>query len=150
MTHLPTEKERGNDEEHDGRWCDANEEGVRLRVDTRGGPRRSHAGSSCGSRPAKAAFPGSNGKIVFWAARSIDGSDPSTTDTEIFSMIANGMNLQQLTVNAIRRIQPRLVSRRDADSIPQRPGRERGDLRDERRRHEPAKQNLEPGARERS
>jgi len=54
-----------------------------------------------GMRPAEAAFPGSNGKIVFWAARSIASGDPSTTDTEIFSMDPSNPigTLTQLTVN---------------------------------------------------
>jgi dipeptidyl aminopeptidase/acylaminoacyl peptidase len=52
------------------------------------------------TRSAEAAFPGSNGKIAFWTAASILGSaDPSATDNEIFSMNANGTDLQQVTVN---------------------------------------------------
>lgn len=56
--------------------------------------------------PAQAAFPGSNSKIVFWAARSIDGGDSSTTDAEIFSMSPNGTGLAQLTVNAVQDFNP--------------------------------------------
>jgi dipeptidyl aminopeptidase/acylaminoacyl peptidase len=57
-------------------------------------------------RPAEAAFPSQNGKLVFWATRSIDGSDPSATDAEIFSMNPNGTGLAQLTVNAIQDFNP--------------------------------------------
>jgi hypothetical protein len=56
--------------------------------------------------PAQAAFPGSNGKIVFWAARSIAGGDPSTTDAEIFSINPNDKGLTQLTVNAVQDFNP--------------------------------------------
>ena len=52
------------------------------------------------TRPAEAAFPGSNGKIVFHSNRSIVTGDPSTTDAEIFSVNPNGTGLTQLTVNA--------------------------------------------------
>src|SRR3989337_1409907 len=55
--------------------------------------------------PAEAAFPGSNGKIVFWATRSIV-ADPLTTDTEIFSMNPNGTGLTQLTVNDTQDFNP--------------------------------------------
>jgi ATP-dependent protease ClpP protease subunit len=58
------------------------------------------------TRPAGAAFPGSNGKIVFHSTRSIVVGDPSTTDTEIFSMNANGTGLTQLTVNAVQDFNP--------------------------------------------
>jgi Tol biopolymer transport system component len=52
------------------------------------------------TRSTEAAFPGSNGKIAFWtAARILGSADPSATDNEIFSMNANGTDLQQVTVN---------------------------------------------------
>jgi hypothetical protein len=54
------------------------------------------------TKPAGAAFPGSNGKIAFHSASSIVGGDPSATDTEIFTMNANGTGLTQLTVNAVK------------------------------------------------
>lgn len=55
---------------------------------------------------AEAAFPGSNGKIVFHSARSIVVGDPSTTDNEIFSINPNGTGLAQLTVNAVQDFNP--------------------------------------------
>ena len=58
------------------------------------------------TRPAEAAFPGTNGKIVFHSDRSIVGGDPSTTDAEIFSMNSNGTDLTQLTVNAVQDFNP--------------------------------------------
>jgi len=58
------------------------------------------------TRPAEAAFPGSNGQIVFHSARSIVVGDPSTTDTEIFMMNSNGTGLTQLTVNAAQDFNP--------------------------------------------
>jgi Tol biopolymer transport system component len=58
------------------------------------------------TKPAGAAFPGSNGKIVFHTASSIVGGDPSATDTEIFTMNPNGTGLTQLTVNAVQDFNP--------------------------------------------
>ena len=59
-----------------------------------------------GTKPAGAAFPGSNGQIVFHSADSIAVGDPSTSDTEIFSMNPNGTGLAQLTVNAEQDFNP--------------------------------------------
>lgn len=58
------------------------------------------------TRPAEAAFPGSSGQIVFHSNRSIVGGDPSTSDTEIFSMNPNGTGLTQLTVNSSQDFNP--------------------------------------------
>ena len=58
------------------------------------------------ARPAEAAFPGSNGQIVFYSAQSIAAGDPSATDTEIFSMNSNGTSLTQLTVNSSQDFNP--------------------------------------------
>jgi hypothetical protein len=59
-----------------------------------------------GTKPAGAAFPGSNGQIVFHSADSIAVGDPSTSDTEIFTMNANGTGLAQLTVNVTQDFTP--------------------------------------------
>jgi Tol biopolymer transport system component len=58
------------------------------------------------TKPAGAAFPGSNGQIVFHSADSLAVGDPSTSDTEIFSMNSNGTGLAQLTVNAEQDFNP--------------------------------------------
>jgi len=58
------------------------------------------------TKPVGAAFPGSNGKIAFHSASSIVGGDPSTTDTEIFTMNPNGTGLTQLTANAVQDFNP--------------------------------------------
>jgi hypothetical protein len=52
-----------------------------------------------GTKPAGAAFPGNNGKIVFYSDQSIVGGDPSITDTEIFSMNVNGTSPQNVTMS---------------------------------------------------
>jgi Tol biopolymer transport system component len=53
-----------------------------------------------GQRPAEAAFPGANGKIVFASDRtSGDGVDNPERDYEIFTMNANGTGIAQLTHN---------------------------------------------------
>ncbi len=52
-----------------------------------------------GTKPAEAAFPGSNGKIVFASDRSIVAGDPSSSDSEIFTMNPDGTGLTQLTIN---------------------------------------------------
>ena len=58
------------------------------------------------TKPAGAAFPGSNGQIVFYSADSIAVGDPSSSDTEIFSMNSNGTGLTQLTSNAVQDFNP--------------------------------------------
>ena len=57
-------------------------------------------------KPAEAAFPGSNGKIVFTSVRSIDPSDPKSTDSEIFTMNEDGSGLKQLTSNSAEDFKP--------------------------------------------
>src|SRR5918998_6422497 len=53
-----------------------------------------------GARPAQAAFPGANGKIVFHSERTTGvGVDNPTGDFEIFSMNKDGTGLKQLTFN---------------------------------------------------
>ena len=59
-----------------------------------------------GTKPAGAAFPGSNGQIVFHSADSIAVGDPSASDTEIFSMNPNGTGLTQLTANDTQDFNP--------------------------------------------
>jgi Tol biopolymer transport system component len=49
------------------------------------------------ARPAEAAFPGANGKIVF-ASNQLMATNP-TGDSEIFAMNPNGTGLKQLTFN---------------------------------------------------
>src|SRR3712207_1812109 len=56
-----------------------------------------------GTKPAEAAFPGGNGKIVFVSERTIGtGVDNPEGDEEIFTMNPDGSGLTQLTKNAAR------------------------------------------------
>ncbi len=50
-----------------------------------------------GTKPAEAAFPGTNGKIAFSSDR-VTATNPEG-DTEIFTMEPDGTNVQQLTDN---------------------------------------------------
>src|SRR5215210_7011784 len=53
-----------------------------------------------GAKPAQAAYPGANGKIVFTSDRTTgEGVDNPTRDYEIFSMNPDGRGLKQLTFN---------------------------------------------------
>ncbi len=57
-------------------------------------------------KPALAAFPGTNGKIVFFSPQSILLGDPSSADYEIFTMNPDGTGVSQLTSNAALETQP--------------------------------------------
>jgi Tol biopolymer transport system component len=56
-----------------------------------------------GTKPAEAAFPGGNGKIVFTSERTTGtGVDNPEGDEEIFTMNPNGTGVTQLTKNSAR------------------------------------------------
>jgi Tol biopolymer transport system component len=57
--------------------------------------------------PARAAFPGANGRITFSSNQSIAGGDPSSADTEIFTMTSTGTGFVQLTVDATSDFDPK-------------------------------------------
>jgi Tol biopolymer transport system component len=60
-----------------------------------------------GTKPAEAAFPGKNGKIVFSSLRTTgDGVDNPTGDYEIFTMNPGGTGVTQLTRNTAYDYQP--------------------------------------------
>src|SRR5215210_2084592 len=59
-------------------------------------------------RPAEAAFPGANGKIVFSSNRTTGtGVDNPTGDSELFTMNNDGTGIEQLTFNTADDYEPR-------------------------------------------
>jgi Tol biopolymer transport system component len=60
-----------------------------------------------GTKPAKAAFSGANGKIAFTSTRTTgEGVDNPTADPEIFTMNPNGTEITQLTFNTATDVSP--------------------------------------------
>ena len=60
-----------------------------------------------GTKPAEAAFPGTNGKIAFASARTTGaGVDNPKGDSEIFTMNPDGTGIEQLTDNTVSDVDP--------------------------------------------
>src|SRR5215212_7340532 len=65
---------------------------------------------SQGAGPAKAAYPGTNGKIAFESERTTGrGVDNPTGDSEIFIMNPDGTGVRQLTKNTVTDITPTIA-----------------------------------------